>query len=176
MIIWPLFLGVFVFIDNAYLQLGGIMSISIVVSFIVARAYGKLIDNSQGRSLLRFSASANAVLHLFRVFTNGFVPALGINLANEVITPGYRMATFKGMYDAADSHSGHRIVYVSIMEVFSSMSRMIFFGCATLIAYFVQSGKAFFAVLFIVGAICSLLMMLERYPALSSKKFRLWPR
>ncbi len=176
MIIWPLFLGVFVFMDNAYLKLGGIMSISIVISLIVARVYGKLIDSRQGRNLLRFSAVSNAFLHLFRVFTNGFVPALGINLANEVITPGYRMSTFKGMYDAADSYPGHRIVYISIMEVFSSMSRMIFFGCSTLIAYFLQSGKAFFAVLFIIGAICSLLMMLERYSALDSKKFRLWKR
>ncbi len=175
MIIWPLFLGVFVFYKNPYIQLGSIMSISIIVSLIVARVYGKLIDNYQGRNLLRFSASSNAVLHMFRVFTNGFTGALGINLVNEVITPGYKMPTFKGMYDAADSYPGHRIVYISVMEVFSSMSRMIFFGLATVSAYYFQTGRPFFAILFSVGAICSLLMMVEKYPALNSKKFRLWP-
>lgn len=176
MIVWPLFLGVFVFGDHPYIQLGSIMSISIIISLIVARVYGKLIDNRQGRNLLRFSVISNAVLHLFRVFTNGFVPALGINLANEVVTPGYRMPVFKGMYDSADSYTGHRIVYISIMEVFSSMSRMLFFGLATIAAYQLQTGRAFFAVLFTIGAICSLLIMLERYPALDSKKFKLWPR
>lgn len=176
MIIWPLFLGVFVFDTDPYLQIGGITSISIIVSLIIARVYGKLIDNSQGRNLLRFTAVSNAVLHMFRVFTNGFIPALGINLVNEAITPGYRMATFKGMYDAADSFPGHRIVYISIMEVFSTMARMLFFGLGTIAAYNFETGKPFFAVLFTIGAICSLLMMLERYPALYSRKFRLWPR
>jgi MFS family permease len=177
MIIWPLFLGVFVFQGNPYIQLGSIMSVSIIIALVVARIYGKLIDNRQGRTLLRFSAVSNAALHLFRVSTNGFVPALGVNLVNETITPGYRMPTFKGMYDAADSFPGHRIVYISIIELFGSMSRMLFFGLSALAAYNFHAGKAFFGVLFVVGAISSLLMMLEKYPALDPKKgFRLWKK
>ena len=173
MIIWPLFLGVFVFKNDPYILLGTIMSLSIVISLLVARAYGKMIDNGQGRRLLRFSAISNAILHSFRVFTNGFVPALGVNLANEVVTPGYRMAMFRGMYDSADSFSGHRIVYISIMEMFSCMARMLFFGFATAGAYYLDSGRVFFAVLFTMGAICSLLIMLEKFPALGSKRVSL---
>lgn len=176
MIVWPLFLGVFIFSESPYIQLGSIMSLSIIVSFAIARIYGKLIDNKQGRNLLRVSVIGNAILHTARVFTGGYGTALAVNLTNEVVTPGYRMSIFKGMYDSADDFPGHRIVYISIMEVFSSMSRMLFFGFASIVAYYVGSGKLFFAVLFSIGAICSLLIMLERYPALNSKKVRLWSR
>ena len=175
MIIWPMFLGIFILGDSPYLKLGGILSASIIISFVAAKFYGKLIDNSHGRNVLRFGAIFNSALHFVRVFVSGFFSALAINFVNEVVTPAYRMAMFKGMYTQADNFPGHRIVYISIMEVFSSLSRALFFGVAAIAAYYFQAEKGFFAVLFTIGAISSLLIMLEKYEILKSTKLKLWP-
>lgn len=170
LVVWPLFVGVIVFKDNPYVQLGVITSISIIVSFAVARAIGKIVDNKRGRSLLRFNAVINAILHLFRPFTTGFATALAINLVNDGVTPGYRMPYLKGMYDAADDHPGFRIVYIATLELFGTLSRAVFFAVSALAAYFLSIDRLFFAGLFFVGALASLLIMLERYPALNPRK------
>ena len=171
-VIWPLFLGVIVFQGNPYIQLGSITSISILISILAARSIGKITDNKKGRQLLRFNASINAALHLFRPFTSGYPMALAINLVNDGVTPGYRMPYFKGMYDAADDHPGSRIVYVAILEEFGAVSRMLFFGLSALAAYFIYADRVFFAALFAVGSLSSLAIMLERYPALKPRRFK----
>lgn len=168
MVVWPLFLGVIVFRDNPYVQLGLITSISIAVSFVAAQAIGRIVDNKRGRPLLRFNAVVNAVLHLFRPFTLGFATALAVNLVNDGVTPGYRMPYLKGMYDAADDHPGFRIVYMATLELFSTLSRAMFFVVAAFAAYSVQTDRLFFAGLFTIGALASLLIMTERYKALNA--------
>lgn len=167
-VVWPLFAGVIVFKDNPYIQLGSILSISVVLSIVLARMIGKTVDNKQGRRLLRLNASLNALLHAFRAFTNGYPMALAINIVNEGVTAGYRMPYMKGMYDAADDHPGSRIVYIAVMEATSMSFRIIFFTFAMILAYF-MSGRGLFTVLFLVGTLVSLLIMLERFPALNPK-------
>lgn len=169
MIVWPLFLGVFVLIDNPYISLGAIMSVAIFVSVVITRLYGRLIDHGQGRILLRVTAVANALLHLARVTVSGFGGALAVNMANELVTPGYRLPIFKGMYTAADDYPGHRIVYISIMEMVSSGSRAIFFAVATLAAYYLGSGRSFFGVLFIIGATASIMIIYEKFHNLNQR-------
>lgn len=171
MIVWPLFIGVVVFRDNPYIQIGSIVSLSILVAIGLARMIGKIVDNRRGRSLLRLSVLVNSLIHVVRPFTSGYVMALGINLVNEGVTAGYRMPYFKGMYDAADDHPGSRIVYIAVMELFANLSRAAFFIFAATCAYFVASEHLVFGILFFVGAISSLLIMLERFPALKPRKF-----
>lgn len=174
MVVWPFFIGLFVFKDQPYVQIGIITSISIGVSIFAARIIGKIVDEKKGRTLLRFSATANAGLHLVRPFTNGFANALAINIANDTVTPGYRMPYIKGWYDAADYHPGYRIVYMTVVEISGTLSRSIFFGLAALGAYFITADKLFFGVLFATGALASLLIMLERYPALNPGRRKLF--
>lgn len=174
--IWPLFVGVFIFTSNTYLRLGLVMSLSIVISLIAVRIYARLIDHNNGRTALRASSILNGLLHLIRVLANNFSSVLMINIANEAVTPGYRVAYFKGMYVEADSFKGHRIVYISLMEVLSSLIRAVFFSFSALVAYNYSAGKPYFAFLFIIGALASFLIMTEKYAGLNSKEFRLWPK
>lgn len=169
MIMWPMFISIFVFRENPYLQLGGIISISVLLSLLVARAIGKTIDEQQGRPLLRFGTIINAVLHLFRPFTTGFPFALGISMANEAVTPSYRMPYLKGMYDAADDLPGRRIVYITAMEATGAAAKGILVTVAGLFAFSLGSGKEVFVGIFIAGAVASLAIMLERYKALDEK-------
>ncbi len=165
-VIWPLFVGIIVFRDNPYLQLGGIASISIIASLVIARAIGTLIDNKKGRSLLRYGACLNALLHLFRPFVTGFSSVLAVNIANDGLTISYTMPYTKGMYDAADQLPGHRIVYFCTLEALGSFTRLIFYGAASLIAFYAGDSKVFFFGLFAVGSIASLVIMKERFVAL----------
>ncbi len=174
--IWPLFVGIFVFGDNPYLRLGLVMSLSIVISLIAVRIYARLIDHNNGRTALRVSSILNGALHLVRITASSFASVLMINIANEAVTPGYRVAYFKGMYVAADSYEGHRIVYVSLMEIFSSLIRAVFFAFAAIVSYNFSAEKPFFAFIFMIGALASFMIMSEKYKGLNSKAFRLWPK
>lgn len=174
--IWPLFVAIFVFGKNPYLKLGLVMSVSIIISLLAVRLYARLIDHNNGRTALRVSSVLNGLLHLVRVASNSFTSVLAINIANEAVTPGYRVAYFKGMYVAADGFEGHRIVYISIMEVVSSLVRSIFFAVASIVSYYISADRPFFAFIFIIGAIASFMIMTEKYKGLNSKEFRLWPK
>ena len=166
LIVWPLFVSVYVFSENPYAQLGSITSLSVLVSLFIARAIGRTIDKRKGRQLLHLGSYLNAALHLFRPFTNSYAGALGVNLLNEALTPAYRMPYLKGFYDAADVHTGKRIVYIVAMEVASSFSRAVLFMAAGLAAYFLQDSKVIFTAFFLIAAFASLGIMLERFKAL----------
>lgn len=168
-IVWPLFLAIFVFSNNPYIQVGAITSLSVFVSLFLARMIGRTIDKNKGRQLLRFGAIVNAILHLFRPFTGGFPAALGINLASEVATPAYRMPLVKGFYDAADDLPGRRIVYIALVESFGNFSKALFFLIFGVLAFYVTNQKIFFTAIFFFAAFISLGIMLERYKALDPR-------
>ncbi len=72
----------------------------------------------------------------------------------------------KGMYDAADQLPGHRIVYFCTLEAVGSFVRLVFYGVASLIAFYYGNSKAFFFGLFVVGSVASLVIMREKFVAL----------
>lgn len=165
LVVWPLFVSVYVLSDNPYLKLGSIASISVLISIFVIKVIGQTIDKNKGRTLLRSGVILNAILHLFRPFSGGYVSALGISLANEVLTPIYRMPFFKGMYDAADDWPGRRIVYLTALEAGNGVVKATFFTLLGILTLFNDS-KEVFIVIFAAGAILSLGIMLERFKAL----------
>lgn len=164
--VWPLFIGVVVFVDSPYLKLGSVASISIIIALLTARAFGSVVDQKKGRNLLRLGASVNAIVHLFRTFANSYIAVLGLNMVNEGVTVAYRMPFTKGMYDAADDHPGNRIVYIAAMESVGYFVRTIFYFAASLVAFMYSPSRQFFAGLFAVAAVASLIIMLERFRAL----------
>lgn len=167
-VVWPLFIGVLVFRDNPYVQLGGVASISIIASLIIAKSIGSMIDKRKGRQLLRFGAVINAVLHLFRPSVGGFSSVLAVNLVNEGVTIAYTMPMTKGLYDAADELPGYRIVYICTIEAVGGMVRVLFYGAAAMAAYTYGVSQNLFTGLFIIGAIASLMITTERFRALKA--------
>lgn len=164
--VWPLFVGVVVFTENPYIQLGGVASLSVIVSLVVARMIGVLADKKKGRALLRYSAVFNVLIHLYRPFANGFSSVLAVNAANEATTLGYELPYMKGVFDAADEHPGFRIVYISILKGFGAFCTVIFYLIAGVLASIYGPTQALFFVLFALGGIASLGITTERFRAL----------
>ena len=170
MYLWPLFLGLYVITGNGvYVKLGIITSVSIVVSISSAQLIGKMIDRYQGRRLLRVSAGINAAVHLIRPFVSSLPVALGINMANEAVTPGYKMPYVKGWYDAADDLPGHRIVYITSMEWVGSITKATLYWVLALLTL-VVSTRVVLNLGFVIAAIASIVIMSERFSALKPKR------
>jgi len=169
MFLWPLFLGAFVLLgDSAYAKLGILVAVSVSVAVVSARTIGKLIDERQGRYLLRTGAAINALLHLVRPFITTYTGALGVNLANEAVTISYRMPYLKGLFDAADDLPGYRIVYITSMELVASCAKATVWWLLALFAVLLPAHTVM-AVGFGIAAIASCGIMLERYKALNPK-------
>ncbi len=167
--LWPLFLAAFVFTSQVYLKLGGLMSIGVLVSIGAAFVIGKLIDQRQGGLLLRIGTMANALIHLIRPFVSNLPMALAVGITNEVVTVGYRIPYYKGMYDAADGLPGHRIVYMVSMESFGSFTKLLVWAELYCLS-FVVAPRTVLVTGFMIAAAASLLIMTERFKALEYAK------
>jgi MFS family permease len=118
-VVWSMFIVIVVFPGagwDIYVKLGALSSVTIIADITASYAYGKLIDNSRGSSLLRFSVIANSLVHVFRPFVSTPAVIVGTNIANEASTTGYNMAFLRGVFDTAD-FSGSRILYLSLNDI-----------------------------------------------------------
>jgi MFS family permease len=168
--LWPVYLGLFVIVGTAaYAKLGILASVSFLVSIFAARVIGQLIDEHKGRKLLRYSVVVNSLLHLTRPFVGSYPVAFGVNVANDIVTPGYRMPFFKGIFDAADDLPGQRIVYLASMELFGSLTKGINCWLLVILAYYLEP-MTVMVFGFTLAASVSLLAMTENFKALNGKK------
>lgn len=165
LVLWPTFLALFVFDENIYATIGGLTSIGVLVAIASAYVVGKLVDAKRGKQLLQVSTVTNAVIHLFRPFTGSLPLALGINMSSEALAVGSRISYTKGWYDAADSQSGHRIVYLSSIESAGSALKFLFWGMVLVWIGAVPVETIMFAG-FVVAAVCSLLVNVQGFKAL----------
>lgn len=139
--VWSLFIAIVIFPyegDAVYVLLGALSSVTIVAAVIASYTYGRLIDHRRGNLLLRVSVVANSLVHLSRPFASTPIAVAGTNITNEVATMGYVMSYTRGVFDTADI-SGHRILYIAIMDALSSMGAVI--ACATLLGLIAVSGE-----------------------------------
>lgn len=114
-IVWVLFITTVVFLstgNDIYFTVGVFASLTAVTSFVAAYSYGRIIDWRHGGDLLRIMTIANSATHLFRPFVSTPAGVAATNVMNELATTGYAMAFMRGIYDTADSATGHRIVYL----------------------------------------------------------------
>jgi MFS family permease len=158
---WSLFIAIVIFPhagNEVYVTLGTLSSVTIIAAVLASYAYGKLIDRSQGGSLLRISVIANALVHVSRPFVASPATIVGTNITNEVATMGYTMAYMRGLFDTADM-SGHRIVYLSLTESIANFGAAIACGVLvlTISLFGDQDGlRAFFfvaaAVVLLIGS------------------------
>lgn len=167
--LWPLFLAMFVLTDKAvFAEIGVLATISMAVSVFAAHAVGKTVDEFRGRALLRYGASANALLHIGRLFVSTYPMALVVNVMNEIMTVSYRLPFTKGFYDAADDLPGYRIVFISSMESLSSAAKASMWWSLVLISSVLQPHTVF-VVGFACASVASLAIMSEKFKALNPK-------
>jgi MFS family permease len=165
LIAWPIFISVVFLTTNTFAKLGILTSISTAVALLAIYAIGKLVDEHRGGLLLKIGTISNAILHIFRVFATGIGQALGISIINEPITVAYRLPYLKGRFDAADQVVGYRALYFMINDIFATIGNALLWGfmwVASMVVNPIWSLKASF----ILAAVFSLLIMLQRFPAL----------
>jgi MFS family permease len=165
--IWPLFLGAFVILSNTYAAIGALASVSTIAALATAYIIGKLIDDNKGRLILNIGAYSNAVVHILRIFVSSIGQAFAINVANEPLTTMYRMPFLKGVYDASDSVPGYRIVYYMLTDMHSAFGNVLFWTFIY-IASSNLSDKLTLQLVFIIGAIMSIVITRQKFAALRS--------
>lgn len=164
--LWPLFLGVFVFIGNsAFINIGIITSIATLVSIITSYKIGQFVDAGNGRPSLRISSLLNSAVHFLRVLTSSYPVALSINILHDILAIGFRLPYYKGYYNNADNYPGHRIVFLSIMESIASFTKLTVYCLLFVVAHFV-SVKTTLTLSFIIAGMASLLINTEKFRAL----------
>lgn len=167
-VVWPLFIALTVFITNTYASIGLLVSVSTATALLAIYFIGRLIDNHRGGLLLKVGALANAIVHLVRPFVTGPLQAIFVSFVNEPMTASYRMPYTKGLYDAADSVVGYRIVYITLIDTFRMFGLLVFWLFAYIASFFVSNEVAVLQAAFFVGAIASLGILTQRFPALKS--------
>jgi len=168
-VMWPLFLALFVLPgDSVFIKVGILSSFSILMAILAARYVGRLVDERQGRRVLHMSTVINAIMHLVKPFVSSYGVAFGVGAVNEAVTVGYRLPFFKGYYDQTDEYPGHRIVYISITESYSSFVKAAVYGFLVLISTVVNP-RVTLTVAFMIAAVASLLIMTEKFKTLNPK-------
>lgn len=149
---WGLFLAAVVLVsqgDEVYASLGILSAIGMVVAFVSAFVFGRMIDKQAGGRLLRFAVLGKMVSHLMRPFVHSPVAAAGVNTISEVSTTGYSMAFMRGMFDTADL-SGHRLVYLLFIEMAVNLGAALACAILALFVWLYEPQQAF--VMFFVAA------------------------
>lgn len=168
-VLWPAFLTLFVFTQNIYGTIGSLASFGFLVSLATAYATGKLVDKKRGGALLKFTSVANAFVYSLRPFVQSVVGVLGINVLNDSLTIGYRIPYTKGLYDAADQHPGLRIVYLSSIEAFGSLVKLVVWLQLYILAFTLSNYQVIVAG-FIIAGMSSLLINTQKFTALQDSK------
>ncbi len=167
--LWPLYVSLFALTGGVYAKLGALSSAAVIASIGSAYLVGRLIDVKSARLTLRVAATINGLIYFIRPFVASLVPAFMVNVANEVVTTGYRMPFFKGVYAAADDLPGFRIVYIVSLEALSSTAKCTAWFMLALGAQ-IMSVHAILVVGFMIAATASLVIMLEQFNVLKLQK------
>jgi MFS family permease len=162
---WNLYIVAVIFVadgNEVYAKFGALISLTLVVTLIASYLYGRLIDGRQGLLLLRTSVVVNSLTHLFRPTVSTPLGIIATGIANDAATAGSQMAFTRGEFDLAD-RSGHRIMYVYLMEITSNfggvLACLLFAAC---VQVFDRQGA--FGVYFVAAAFLTLPIMAARFP------------
>lgn len=163
--LWPIYLSAVVFSGGAYVKIGGIASLSVLVAVVVAVPLGKLLDNQRGKLMISYGTVANAFVHIGRLFVTGIPGAVAVASVNEPLTLVYRMAYLKGYYDSADDHPGYRIAYITMHEVIGDIARASLWFLLAAISLYTTSYITC-VIGFSIAAVASILIRTQQFKAL----------
>ncbi len=162
---WPLYIAVAIFTSGTYEKLGLLLGASLAISIVSARMFGSFIDAKKGRNLLKWGVLMNLILNITRSFTGTAGGAVASTVLGEPIALAYRMPLVKGFYDNADSGGDQRVSYLVMIEAATAVAKAIFcLGVA--LAMLMFDPEAVLRYSFIFVGLISLIMTLQRFPAL----------
>lgn len=151
--VWSLFIAIVLFPTiggDIYVMLGVLSSVSIVVAIITSIVYGKIIDRSEGGSLLKAGVAFNALVYIMRIFTTTPLEVACVNVVNETATTAQHMAYLRGTFDTAD-RSGHRIMYLMAVEIMNNLGAVL--ACVAMLLCVMAAGDVDgFRVFYLIAA------------------------
>lgn len=165
---WPLFIGVFIFVDNTYETLGILIGISMVISILSARLYGKLVDRYQGKQLLQFGVYSTSIINVLRSLISQPFGAVAITSAAEPTELAARLPLVKGYYDETDNHDDLRVAYIAFTEQVTAVAKALFTLLLAIMLIYLND-RASFQVIFMLGAVISFGMLKQNFKALQGK-------
>ncbi len=162
--VWGLFVAI-ILLPNAgngiYAALGVLSSVTVVAAIITSAVFGRLIDGSKGRDLLKVGVVINVLVHLSRTLVSTPAGAVGVNVINEVASSAQGMTFMRGMFDIADT-LGYRITYLVISEVMKNLGSVI--SCVTiLLCVLLIGGRGGFNVFFAITALVCITVFFSRF-------------
>ncbi len=165
LIVWPLFVSIFVFNSNVYLSVGMLTTVGLIMSVVVTKLFGSMIDSGKGGGLLRFTSAFQAIGHVARMFISTSAAATGMNMVSEPLSVGIRMPFSKAVYDAASSYEGYRIVYIGAILTSSNIVRTFVMALIYVVATYGNDKQALLSV-FLFASLSLWLVHLHRFKAL----------
>jgi len=129
--------------NEVYAQIGALGSITLLSSLATAYIFGRIIDKQKGGALLRYSVFGTAILHLIRPFVQHPGSVLAMNVANETTTTGYYMPFLRGLFDAADSLPGYRIIYMVLVTIAISLGDTLAVAVLALLVFLIGDIEGF---------------------------------
>lgn len=165
-LVWPLFLAAVLFADSndsVYAKIGGLASISLIVSFIASRTYGLLIDRRRGKDLLSHAVLGTSLTHVMRALITTPLSAALVNIISETTSTGYMMAYTRGQYDLAD-RTGQRIAYLYLCEVCYNLGFAILFVFMYGVSLFIFDKQTVFMLCFAAASLLMLSISSARFP------------
>ncbi len=167
MVVWPLFIAIYIFTDKVYLGVGVVTSVGLVVSVLLISLYGRMIDSGKGARLLNAAVTMQSAMHLLRLLVGSPSLVLATNMIGEPLSSGVRMPYVKGVYDAASSYEGYRIVYLCAILTSTNIARTLIMLGVWLIA-----GAGYqqisLQMVFVMASLSVWLVTMQRYKGLSS--------
>lgn len=137
-VIWPLFIY---FIVKDYLQLGAIVSLSLLLSIVIIFITGRMTDNLNKKALIVIGSTSMAAVNIFRSLANSFWYASGVNIAATVVAPLLQIPLVSIFYAHADTQ--RRIEYVVLMEMAADLSRTVFWILLFVLSVLVSQQELF---------------------------------
>lgn len=163
---WPLFLSLFVLGGLAYAELGIISTVSMLVSILSAKIIGQLTDRHHGRPLFQAGLLGVSVVQLIRPFISTARYALGSSILYELFVVSRNLPLYKGVYDNADQWAGHRIEYITLLEIGSGVVRAVTCWVIVLLLERMNVHLALSLPFIFTAAVCCVGVVTERFRAL----------
>jgi len=163
--IWPLYVSIVFFSTEPYLNVGMITSIGLVMSFVLATQYGKLIDRNNGGRLLKFGVWGQSISNLLRIFIPSVSSVYLYNFFSDPVSVAVTMPYIKGFYGEASSYEGYRDVYIAAMMTVANIVRALVF-VVLYILIFLMSDVSAMRIIFLLAAVTTPITLSHHFKAL----------
>lgn len=163
-LIWPLFLFLFI---GSYVEVGSIVTISMLVIIALSIYMGKLIDKYSKDKVMKVGSIISFFTSSFRIVAISSSLAYAIGIVSSLSRITIFMPFYSEFYNHADDEP--RIEYVTFLEMSVDIFRATGLGILYISTFFLDL-RAVFITGFALGAVGALLTMLIAYSKKKEQK------